>query len=140
MSAVNPESSAHRKPRDGGSPPPDGLLADAGSLWESLHSVAHDYLVLIALETKRAGLSLAFIVAAGVGIALMLVTAWLGLAAAGAVAMIGAGLAPSLAILVVVAANLLIAFILYRFIASKRHDLAFPATVKSLRPGSNEGH
>lgn len=114
-----------------------GFLSDAGAMWRELQGVAHDYLVLITLETKRAGLSLAIIVAAGVGIALLMMTAWLGLWTAGALALIQFGLPPSLAVLVVVVANLLMAGGLYVLIRRRQRDLAFPATVRNLRPAAH---
>lgn len=114
-----------------------GFLSDAGSMWRELQGVGHDYLVLITLEAKRAGLSLAIIVAAGVGIALLLITAWLGLWTAAALAMIQFGLVPSLAVLAVVVANLVMAGVLYGLIRRRQRDLAFPATVRNLRPAAH---
>lgn len=117
-----------------------GLMEGAGSLIRELQGVAHDYIVLAALETKRAGLSLVIMLAAGVMMAILLVSAWLGLVAAGVFGLMAAGLAPGWAILIAVVANLLLAVALYLVIRHKRHDLAFPATVRNLRPARAEQH
>lgn len=111
-----------------------GLMEGAGSLIRELQGVAHDYIVLAALETKRAGLSLVIMLAAGVMMAILLVSAWLGLVAAGVFGLMAAGVAPGYAILLAVLANLLLAVALYLVIRYKRHDLAFPATVRNLQP------
>lgn len=111
-----------------------GLMEGAGSLLRELQGVAHDYIVLAALETKRAGMSLVIMLAAGVMMAILLVSAWLGLVTAGVFGLMAAGLAAGFAILVAVLANLLLAAALYLVIRYKRHDLAFPATVRNLRP------
>lgn len=111
-----------------------GLMEGAGSLLRELKDVAHDYVVLAALETKRAGLSLVIMLAASVMMAILLVSAWLGLVAAGVFGLMAAGLAPGFALLIAVLANLLLAVGLYLVIRYKRHDLAFPATVRNLRP------
>lgn len=129
-----PAGSAARGADDGRRAAPVGLLEGAGSLLRELEGVAHDYIVLAALETKRAGQSLVIMVAAGVMMAILLVSAWLGLVAAGVFGMIAAGLAPGIALLVAVVANLAVATALYFLIRYKRRYLAFPATIRSLRP------
>lgn len=109
------------------------MMSEAGALLRDLRSVADDYVQLATLEAKRAGLSLAIIIGAGVGIALMLVTAWMGLMAAGVLGLVAAGLAPAWAILCAVALNLLIAAGLFFLIRRKQKDIALPATTRSLR-------
>lgn len=117
------------------SPTEPGILEGAGSLLREMRGIAHDYMSLVALETKRAGQSLMIMMAAAVMIAILLVSAWLGLVAAGVFGMTAAGMAPGWAILVAVIANLLVAAGLYFLIRHKRQDLAFPATIRNLRPG-----
>ena len=124
---------AHVAQEHGEAHAPVGLLEGAGSLFRELQGVAHDYVVLAALETKRAGQSLVVMVAAGVMMAILLISAWLGLVAAGVIGMIAAGMATWLALLIAVVANLLVAAGLYGVIHYKRRDLAFPATVRNLR-------
>lgn len=116
--------------------PGPGLMEGAGALIRELQGVAHDYVVLAALETRRAGQSLVIMMAAGVMMAILLVSAWLGLVAAGVFGLVAMGLAPGLAILVAVLANLLFAAGLFAVIRYKRRDLSFPATVRNLRPAA----
>lgn len=113
-----------------------GLMEGAGELIKALRGVAHDYVVLAGLETKRAGQSLVMMLAAGVMMAILAVSAWLGLVVAGVFALIAAGLAPSLAVLVAVLANLLFAGGLYLLIRYKRRYLAFPAMTRNLQPST----
>ena len=114
-----------------------GIFEGAGSLLREMRGIAHDYMALVALETKRAGQSLMIMMAAAVMMAILLVSAWLGLVAAAVFGMMAAGMAPGWAMLVAVAANLLVAAGLYFLIRHKRQDLAFPATIRNLRPGTD---
>ena len=115
-------------------PSDSGLLEQAKSLWHELRGLAHDQLTLAALETKLAGKSLVTMIAAGVTIAVLLVSAWLGLLSAVVLWLIVFGLPASIAILLAVAANLLLALILYDVIRRQSRHLQFPATLRSLRP------
>ena len=116
-------------------PPGDaGLLEQAKSLWYELRSLVHDQLTLAALETKLAGKSLVTMIAAGVMIAVLLISAWLGLVGAVVLWLIGIGVVASIAMLLAVAANLVFAVILYDVIRRQSRHLQFPATLRSLRP------
>ncbi|HEX7030211.1 MAG TPA: phage holin family protein [Gammaproteobacteria bacterium] len=132
-------------PVEPGNPPPagdgiagrstgPGIFDGASDLVHELRGVAHDYLTLAALETKRAGLSLVVMIAAGVMMAILLVSAWLGIVAAGVVGMIAAGMAAWAALLIAVVANIVVAAALYGLIRYKRRYLAYPATLRNLAP------
>lgn len=110
-----------------------GLFEGAGDLLREFRGVAHDYATLAALETKRAGMSLVVMLAAGVMMAILLVSAWLGLVAAGVFALIAAGVTSWLAMLIAVIVNIALAGGLYAVIHYKRRYLAFPATLRNLR-------
>jgi hypothetical protein len=119
----------------GGDPPAGpGLLESAGALWHELRGALHDQLRLAVLETKLAGTSLVVMIAAGVMVALLLVTAWLGLVGAGVLWLIGMGVAASMAMLMVVAASVVFALALCYLIRRQSRHLQFPATLRSLRP------
>lgn len=111
-----------------------GIGQEAGELLRELQGVAHDYFTLAALETKRAGQSLVIMLAAGVMMAILAVSAWLGLVTAGVFGLVAAGLAAGWAILLAVLANVALAGALYLLIRYKRRYLAFPATLRNLRP------
>ena len=109
------------------------ILEDAQSLLHELRGLAHDRLLLAALETRRAGESLVSMMIAGVMIALLLGSAWLGLMAVAVLGMIENGIVASSAILLAVAANLLLVLILFRVVRRKSRSLQFPATLRSLQ-------
>ena len=119
----------------GGVAPADsGLLQDLKSLWHELLGLVHDQLTLAALETRSAGNSLVTMIGAGVMVAALLVSAWLGLMGAAVLWLINIGVIASIAMLLTVVANLVLALILYDVIRRKSRHLQFPATLRALRP------
>ncbi len=119
-----------------GAVPPStaGLLHEFSSLWHEVQGLAHDQLTLAALETKLAGRSLVIMIAAGVMIAILLISAWLGIIGAAVLVLIEIGFTASMAMLLAVTANLVAAFVLYGVIRKQSYHLQFPATLRSLRP------
>ena len=119
----------------GGALPDDSrLLEDVKSLWHEFRGLVHDRLTLAALETRLAGESLVTMVATGVMVAVLLVSAWLGLMGAVVLWLISIGVMAGIAMLVAIAANLVFALILYDVIRRQSRHLQFPATLDSLRP------
>jgi len=115
-----------------------GVLAEAQLLWDELRGLGVDRIRLAALETQRAGDSLVSMLISGVMIAVLLLSAWLGLLAAAVLILIENGFAPSSVILLTVAANLLLTLILFGVIRRKSRFLQFPSTLRSLQPLSPE--
>src|SRR5512139_2425373 len=89
-----------------------GVLEDARSLWHELRGLTHDHFRLAVLETQRAGESLVAMIVAGVMVAVLLNSAWLGLVAAAVLGLVEYGVVASSAILLAVAFNLLVVLIL----------------------------
>ena len=112
------------------------VLEDAQSLLHELLGLTHDRFRLAALETRRAGESLVSMILAGVMVAFLLSSAWLGLMAAAVLGLIDNGIVASSAILLAVAFNLLLALILCRVMRRKSRYLQFPATLRSLQTKS----
>ena len=112
------------------------LLEDVKSLWDAARSLTHDHLQLAALEAKLAGQSLVTMVVAGVALAILIVSAWLGLVSAAVLVLVDRGVSAGVALLAAVGVNLVVAFILYGFIRRRSHRLRFPATIRSLRPSA----
>jgi hypothetical protein len=113
---------------------------EAKLLWQALRGLAHDRLELAALETQRAGESLVAMVVAGMLVAGLLLSAWLGLLGAAILALSSLGvMATGSALLLAVVLNLVIALILRREIRRLSHGLRFPANARSLEPASAEG-
>lgn len=111
-----------------------GVLNDVQALWLELRGLSHDRLQLAALETQRAGLSLVDMLVAGIMIAVLLNTAWLGLVAAAVLGMLETGIAATSVILLAVAGNLVLVLILTAVIRHKSQYLKFPALLRSLSP------
>ncbi|MFA6164592.1 MAG: phage holin family protein [Methylobacter sp.] len=111
-----------------------GVLDDAQSLWNELRGLTHDRFRLAALETQRAGKSLVTMIVAGVMVAGLLSSAWLGLMAVAVLELVKNGIVVSSAILLAVAFNFLLALILFVVIRRKSRYLRFPATLRNLQP------
>ena len=119
-----------------------GRAGNVHMIWRELLELAHDHLQLAVLETRLAGQSLVAMVVAGLMVAVLIVTAWLGLMAAVVAALVTGGLSVGAAILLGVGANLLLAFLLCAFICGRSRHLLWAASLRSLRsaisPQSND--
>jgi len=115
------------------------LLDDALLLIQEWSAVLHDQLCLVSNEAQLAARSLIAMVAAAVGIGVLLVSVWLGLMAAATLAVIGLGVPPAVAMLIGAALNLIALLVPYEMIRRKSRDLAFPATRRTLEPASRGG-
>lgn len=113
-----------------------GVLADAGSLWDEVWELVCDQLSLAALETRWAGENLVAMIVTGVMMAVLLVSAWLGVVAAGIMVLVGTGVSPYLAILIGVGANALVALILHVVVRRKSRHLLWAASIRSLDSAS----
>jgi uncharacterized membrane protein YqjE len=113
-----------------------GLFQEASLLGRDLRGLVHDHLSLAALEARQAGESLVSMIALGVLVAGLLLSAWFGVLAAAALALMdsGASVSPIAAILVTVVINLLLALVLAYALFRRRRHLQFPATIRSLSP------
>ena len=112
---------------------------EAKLLWQELRGLAHDRLELAALETQRAGESLVAMVVAGMLVAGLVLSAWLGVLGVALLALTSLGvMATGSALLLAVALNLAIALVLWRHIGRLSHDLRFPANGRSLEPASSQ--
>lgn len=109
--------------------PVSALLADLGA-------IAHDQLGLVALEARRAGISLVAMLVYGLMVFVMIATAWLVAQAALLLALLDHGVAASVALVVLALCNLLGVTVLASKIRQRSADLQFPATRRSLAPRS----
>ena len=109
----------------------------AEGLWGELQGLAHDHLQLAALETQRAGESLVTMIAAGMIVAGLLLSAWMGLMGAAVLALTRSGVMESdSALLLAVAVDLVVALLLCGVIRRRSHHLRFPANTGSLLPAA----
>lgn len=129
-------SSANRA--SASSPPSKLSLA-----WMNVRGLVQDHALLAVLELQRAGISLVKMVAAGIVISILVVSAWMGLVAAAVAWAVGAGASWGLAILVAALVNIAVAVGLAFWAKSQIPDLLFAATLRQLRkdaPHSENEH
>jgi len=123
---------------DSSSPGGHDILNDVRLFWDELRGLSHARFRLAALETQRAGLNLVAMLEAGVMVAVLTSTAWLGLMAVGVLRLIENGVVTSTAILLAVVLNLLVSLLLCAEIRRKSNYLKFPAIQRSLQPISSK--
>jgi len=115
------------------------LPKEVALVWGELRGLAHDHLQLAALETQRAGESLVTMITAGMMVAGLLLSGWLGLMAAAVLALTSRNILTSdSALLLAVAGNLLVALMLCGVIRRRSHHLRFPANTRSLQSAASE--
>ena len=108
-----------------------------------MKGLVQNHALLAVLELQRAGISLVKMVAAGIIISILVVSAWMALVAAAVVWAVGAGANWGLAILIAALANIGIAVALAFWAKSQIPDLLFAATLRQLRkdvPQSENEH
>ena len=77
--------------------------------WTNVKGLVHDHTLLAVLELQRAGISLVKMVAAGIIISILVVSAWMALVAAAVVWAVGAGASWGLALVVAAIVNIVVA-------------------------------
>ena len=111
--------------------------------WMHLKGLVQDHALLAVLEVQRAGISLVKMVAAGIIISILVVSAWMGLVAAAVMWAIGEGANWALAILIAALVNIAVAVGLAFWAKKQIPDLLFAATLRQLRkdaPSSENQH
>ena len=110
---------------------PYGNMSQLASEFREL---AHDHLELAALETRLAVSTVLRMATIAIVTALVLASAWLALAGSAALALIGTGMTPALAMLCLAAANLVLAFFGWMHIRQLSNWLGWPATLRTIKP------
>lgn len=111
-----------------------GLVEELSGALAGARGLLSNILDLFTLEARRAGLTLALMVACGAAGAILVAAAWLGLMAALALWAAEAGISWQAALAAVAFANLAIAGALFWLCARVSRDLLFSATRRQLRP------
>ena len=115
------------------------LPKEVALVWGELRGLVHDHLQLAALETQRAGESLVTMITAGMMVAGLLLSGWLGLMAAAVLALTSRNIMTSdSALLLAVAGNLLVALMFCGVIRRRSHHLRFPANTRNLQSAASE--
>ena len=123
-------------PRMATLPPPAGVFDELSEAFAFAREALSQFLELVSLEGRRAGLALVWMFVGGLVAAIFIVTAWIGLMAVLAMYVVSLGMLPIAAVLVVAAVNLIAgAVMLYGCLGLSRH-LLFAATRRQLASAS----
>ena len=107
--------------------PATGAFEELSSAFAAVRAALSDFLELIALEARRAGLALVWMVACGLASAVFIVVAWLGLTAALTLWAVSLGLSPIAAAIAIAATNLAAGAGLIQVCIRMSRALLFPA-------------
>lgn len=131
MAAVfPPERARARAPRR---PKEPGLGELLGRLFSDTRQLVADFAHLAVLDARRAGVHLAMLLSAGLIIAILVVTAWMGLVAAGIVWMFDKGVSWPLAIALAALVNVVGAAGLAWWARHLVSEMPFTALLRQLR-------
>lgn len=121
------------------SPPEPGpaqstLLEDAGTLTREYRATVLAWLEVVALETRLAAGTLINMIVLAVGIAVLLLGAWLTLIGAAVLALMHQGLSPTLAMLAATMINLAAAALVFFNLRRQGRRIGWPVTLRALKP------
>ena len=109
-------------------------LTDAAhSTWDELRAALYERARLVTLEARLAGLTFVHLVMYGVLVAVLVVTAWLGLVACAVLGLISVGLHWAIGLILGVVFNLAIAALLVRSMIGMLDRLDLQATLRRLK-------
>ena len=126
------EAPAFTEPAPKTRPRAGGVFEEFSNVAASVRRTSSALLDLLTLEARRAGLSLAWMVALGVGAGVLGVTAWLGLVAALVLGLVAVGVSPIVALLLLVVVNLVGGAIAVWVCIRMSKDLLFPSSRRQL--------
>jgi hypothetical protein len=104
----------------------------ARALWEDVRGIVAERVRLVTLELRVAGLTLVQLVMYSVIVAVLVITAWLGIVSGVMIGFVSAGLHWAVAIGIGVAINLVVAFVLVRMMIRLVERISLPATLRRL--------
>jgi uncharacterized membrane protein YqjE len=112
---------------------PPGVGELLGNLVSDTRQLAADFAHLAVLDARRAGVRLAMLLSAGLLIAILLITAWMGFVAAGIVWMFDRGVSWPLAIALAALVNIAGAAALAWWARNLVSEMPFTALLRQLR-------
>ena len=112
---------------------PPGLGALLVALVSDTRQLVADFAHLAVLDARRAGVRLAMLLSAGLVIAILLITAWMGFVAAGIVWMFDRGVSWPLAIAIAALTNIAAAAALAWWARNLISEMPFTALLSQLR-------
>ena len=131
MAVVFPPEQA--RPRPVLRPKEPGLGELLGRLFSDTRQLVADFMHLAVLDARRAGVRLAMLLSAGLVIAILVVTAWMGFVAAGIVWMFDKGVSWPLAIAIAALINILGAAGLAWWCRHLVSEMPFTALLRQLK-------
>jgi hypothetical protein len=117
---------------------PRGLGSAVGQLVSETRQLVADFAHLAVLDARRAGVRLAMLLSAGLLIAILLITAWMGFVAAGIVWMFDRGVSWPLAIAIAALINIAGAAGLAWWARHLVSEMPFTALLRQLRGEGND--
>ena len=111
----------------------DTLTDAARSTWDELRAALYERARLVTLEARLAGLTFVHLVMYGVLVAVLVVTAWLGLVACAVLGLISVGLHWAIGLILGVVFKLAIAALLVRSMIGMLDRLDLQATLRRLK-------
>ena len=137
MAVVFPPPGTPARPRE------PGLGELAGRFLADTRQFVADFAQLAVLDARRAGVRLALLLSAGLVIAILVITAWMGFVAAGIVWMFDRGVSWPVAIAIAALINIAAAAALAWWARNLVSEMPFTALLRQLRgdpPASPPGH
>jgi uncharacterized membrane protein YqjE len=110
-----------------------GLAELAGRLISDARQLVSDFAQLAVLDARRAGVHLAMLLSAGLLIAILVITAWMGFVAAGIVWMFDRGVSWPVAIALAAVINIVAAAALAWWARHLVSEMPFTALLRQLR-------
>jgi len=129
--------SSSREYAEAAPPATDGIIGGVANAFNSVRRIFSDLFRLFSLEVRRAGLTFVWMVALGAIVAMLVVTAWLGLMGALALWAVSLGLTWASAMIAIALANILMAAIVMISCVTISRNLLFPATRRQLEAASD---
>ena len=131
MAAPAPDRTSERLGGES-SVPTAGVLAELSNALASAGAAVSSFLELVSLEAHRASVTLLWMLVGGVVAGICIVTAWLGLMVAFAVAAVSLGTPPAIAAFAIAVVNLLAGAFLVRACVGMSRNLLFAATRRQI--------
>ena len=122
-----PQGARPQRPRE------PGLGELAARLIGDVRQLASDFAQLAVLDARRAGVHLAMLLSAGLLIAILVITAWMGFVAAGIVWLFDQGVSWPLAIAIAAGINIVAAAALAWWARHLVSEMPFTALLRQLR-------
>jgi hypothetical protein len=137
VAVVFPPQGSPARPRE------SGVIELLGRVFSDTRQLVADFAHLAVLDARRAGVRLAMLLSAGLLIAILVITAWMGFVAAGIVWMFDKGVSWPLAIAIAALINIAAAAALAWWARHLVSEMPFTALLRQLRgepPASPSSH